>query len=163
LGAIRELPADKCEVGTRAIARCPHVAAVEVAVAAHEHPATALADARQDLVEHAGRAVGRPDTAGPVADGQAFASPGERDARRLLAPGALVEVRALLLDTVQWLDVAIDVDDRPRLVAPTTTAPQAPPDRGLHLVDGVAQPGKLMILFVEAPQEVAARRWIGDP
>jgi len=35
----------------------------------------------------------------------------------LVAPGALVEVGALLLDPVERLDVAIDVDDRPLLVA----------------------------------------------
>src|ERR1044071_8421089 len=68
LGTVRELPADEREVSTGAIARGPYVAAVEVAVAAHEHLAAALAHARQDLVEHPSGAVGRPHAAGPVAD-----------------------------------------------------------------------------------------------
>src|SRR5690349_4865749 len=42
-GPIRELPADERKVGTGAIARRPHVAAVEVAVAADEHLVAALA------------------------------------------------------------------------------------------------------------------------
>src|SRR5262249_9791598 len=91
LGPIRELPADEREVGTSAIARRPHVAAVEVAVAAHKHPAATLAHARQDLVKHPGGTIGGPHAAGTVADGEAFPGPGERDDQRLVAPGALVE------------------------------------------------------------------------
>jgi hypothetical protein len=57
LGTVGELSADKREVGAGAIARGPHVTAVEVAVAAHEHLTAAFSNPRQDQVEHPGRAV----------------------------------------------------------------------------------------------------------
>lgn len=44
----------------------------------------------------------------PVADREALAGAGERDHQRLVAPGALVEPGALLLDAVERLDVTVD-------------------------------------------------------
>jgi hypothetical protein len=131
LGAVRELSTDEREVGAGAVARCAHVAAIEVAIAAHEQLAAALPGAWQDRVEHVGRAVRGPDVAGAVADREALAGPRERDDQRLVAPGALVELGALLLDAIERFDVPVDVDDRPRFGALAAAAPKPPPDLGL--------------------------------
>ena len=59
--------------------------------------------------------------------------------------------------------MSVDIDDRPRLVALTAPAPKSPPHLVLHLVHRAAQPGQLVLLLMEATQEVTARRWIRDP